>query len=318
MKTNWIPLIGEFEITKDALVFQGRLLSIGSEQEIRQVPSVGIALADVRYAGGSIEGTVTFENVDQRTAGELLIYRDPRTDFQVTAGLGGSTVGMYTVRHYDGKTWTYHRDVGDRANLKSGRSYDLRVTLRGSRVSLHVDGIEVTAVDLPFTLGETQPGIWCLGQSKIEFTNLKIDASKARAFVIMQFSSPYNEIYSDVIRQICKEFDLEVIRADEEYGPGVIVADVARQIAESKVVIAEITPANPNVYYEVGYAHALNKATILIAERPTKLPFDVAPHRVLFYENTINGKARLEEGLRRHLSAILADQAPSQQPNAST
>jgi len=70
-------------------------------------------------------------------------------------------------------------------------------------------------------------------------------------------------------------------------------------------VIAEITPANPNVYYEIGYAHALNKPTILIAERATELPFDVSPFRVLFYENTIAGKKRIEEGLRRHLEAIL-------------
>jgi nucleoside 2-deoxyribosyltransferase len=112
------------------------------------------------------------------------------------------------------------------------------------------------------------------------------------------------------MRVICQEFGLEVIRADEEYGPGLIVADVARQIVESKVVIAEITPANPNVYYEVGFAHALNKPTILIAEKPTKLPFDVAPHRVLFYENSINGKARLEAGLRKHLHSILSDVTP--------
>ena len=83
------------------------------------------------------------------------------------------------------------------------------------------------------------------------------------------------------------------------------IADVVNQLVESKLVIAEITPANPNVYYEIGYAHALNKPTILIAERATELPFDVSPFRVLFYENTIAGKKRIEEGLRRHLEAIL-------------
>ena len=83
-----------------------------------------------------------------------------------------------------------------------------------------------------------------------------------------------------------------------------IVADIARQIVEADVVIADITPANPNVYYEVGYAHALSKPTILIAEKPTELPFDVSPFRTLFYENTIGGKAIVEAGLRKHLEAI--------------
>ena len=50
-----------------------------------------------------------------------------------------------------------------------------------------------------------------------------------------------------------------------------IIADLVRQIFESKIVIAEITPANANVYYEVGFAHAMNKPTILFADRGTKL-----------------------------------------------
>jgi hypothetical protein len=84
----------------------------------------------------------------------------------------------------------------------------------------------------------------------------------------------------------------------------VIIQDITRQLLEAQAVIAEISPANPNVYYEVGFAHALNKPTILIADKETKLPFDVSPFRVLFYENSIPGRSRFEEGLRGHLSAI--------------
>ena len=65
--------------------------------------------------------------------------------------------------------------------------------------------------------------------------------------------------------------------------------------AESEFVIAEITPVNANVYYELGFAHAINKPTILLADRAIdKLPFDVSPFRVLFYENTIGGKRLFE------------------------
>ena len=72
-------------------------------------------------------------------------------------------------------------------------------------------------------------------------------------------------------------------------------------------MIAEITPVNPNVYYEVGYAHARNKPTILIADKTVeKLPFDVSPFRTLFYENTIDGKDKIERGFRNHLRAVLS------------
>lgn len=124
--------------------------------------------------------------------------------------------------------------------------------------------------------------------------------------MVMQFSTPYNELYSEVVKPVCDAFNIDSVRGDEAYGPGIILADIARQIIEAKVVIAEITPANPNVYYEVGYAHALNKPTILIAEKGTNLPFDLSPFRVLFYENSIDGKRRIEEGLRKHLQAILS------------
>jgi hypothetical protein len=70
-------------------------------------------------------------------------------------------------------------------------------------------------------------------------------------------------------------------------------------------VIAEITPPNPNVFYELGYAHALDKPTILLAERSSKLPFDVSGYRCIMYDNSIKGKSGLETLLRNHLLAIL-------------
>jgi nucleoside 2-deoxyribosyltransferase len=75
------------------------------------------------------------------------------------------------------------------------------------------------------------------------------------------------------------------------------------------VIIADISPINPNVFFEVGYAFALEKPIILLAERNdsdgTTLPFDVSPFRVLFYDNSIGGKSKLEDGLRKHLREIL-------------
>ena len=97
-----------------------------------------------------------------------------------------------------------------------------------------------------------------------------------------------------------------MVRADEVNGPGFIIADIVREIAAAQLVIADISPTNPNVYFEVGYAFALAKPTVLLARKGTALPFDVAGFRVLFYEDTIGGKRKLEEGLRRHLDAILS------------
>ena len=121
----------------------------------------------------------------------------------------------------------------------------------------------------------------------------------------MQFGADYDDLYRDVVSKVCEVYEVSVLRADEVSGPGFIIADIVREIATSQLVIADITPQNPNVYFEVGYALALGKPTILLAKKSTPLPFDVAGFRVLFYEDTIGGKNRLEDGLRRHLESIL-------------
>ena len=122
----------------------------------------------------------------------------------------------------------------------------------------------------------------------------------------MQFSPPYDELFAEVIRPVCEEFQIHAERADQICGPGIILEDIANRLIEATVTIAEITPENPNVFFEVGYAYAMKRPLILIATRGRDLPFDVSGMRTLFYENSIGGKARIEAELRRHLAAIMA------------
>ena len=141
--------------------------------------------------------------------------------------------------------------------------------------------------------------------ANIKISGFKVSTNPGQAFIVMQFSTPFNEIYEEVIKSVCSEFGIEPHRGDETYGPGLIIADVIREIRNSEFVIAEITPANPNVYFEIGYAYAINKPTILLADSNLeKLPFDISGFRTLFYENSIVGKRKFEEGLRRHITAI--------------
>jgi len=121
----------------------------------------------------------------------------------------------------------------------------------------------------------------------------------------MQFCNYLNELYKDVIKKVGENRGFEVTRADEIYNSGLIIEDINRKILESKLIIAEVTPKNPNVYYELGFAHAINKPTILLAEKDTKLPFDINPFRTLFYKNTIGGKQKIEELLEKHIQETL-------------
>lgn len=196
--------------------------------------------------------------------------------------------------------------AGDRRNLRDETWYELEVRLAGSRVTLHVDGVHVATGKLPRAQNQPrQVGLWCMGAADIEVRNFAVEAERPKAFIVMQFSSPYNEVYSEVIREACKRFEIDALRADEIYGPGLIIRDVTEKILQAQVVIADITPANANVYCEVGYALALNKPIILLAAKGTSLPFDVSGFGVLFYEDSIGGKPKLENGIQQHLKAIL-------------
>ncbi len=123
----------------------------------------------------------------------------------------------------------------------------------------------------------------------------------------MQFGQPLDTLYQEVILPRSEAIGLKVIRIDEVAGPGIIFEDIKRQIAEARIVIAEITAPNQNVFYELGYAHALNKPTILLAQRGKQLPFDIQSYRVIFYDDSIGGKPALERDLQKHLDAILRD-----------
>lgn len=207
--------------------------------------------------------------------------------------------------------WTSPLLRGDRSNLEAKKDYKLVVRRVGATLTLNVDGVVVGRIDLPWALPSSQVGLWCLSTADISIADFKTDEETPTAFIIMQFSEPYDSLYSDVIAPVCEEFRVKACRADEIAAPGLIIDDVIRQIQDARFVIAEISPPNPNVFFEVGYAHAIQKPTILVAEKPNQLPFDVSGFRTLFYENSISGKAKIEDTLRKYVDGIMNPQGPA-------
>jgi hypothetical protein len=305
MSYNWMPLFGEFNVAEQEIKFLGKTI----QYQDKPGPAIGNLISDQRFVGGTIEATITFDEVKDHSAAELILNYDPQTQSFLLAGLGGNSWAMFDIRGFRPAlaepAWTNYGVAGARENLKAGRPYKVKATVSGSLVTLRVDEVHVLSATLPYALQETQVGVWCMADHIIRIQDFRVAPAKPRAFIVMQFSSPFNEIYSDVIKKACDDNGLEPVRADEIYGPGLIVADVAQEILRSKLIIADITPQNANVFFEVGYALALNKATILLAEKTTKLPFDLSAFRVLFYENSIAGKVKIEQGLQRHIKAVM-------------
>ena len=311
--------MGEFELLANSLVFKGRRIpSVAGPAQPdgpQFLAAVGIALCDRKLVNGTLAASVKFAEVSPNSVCELIVAHDLRTKGQITAGIGGSGA-MFSIREWvpaqtpqqTGGSWVNYELAGDRANLRAGKTYRVVVRLHGSNLVLEIDGVEVAATGLPAAPNQPrQIGVFAVSEGQVRVEEFAANIERPTAFIVMHFSSPYNEVYSDVIKQLCEECRIDAVRADEIYGPG-IIKDVIDRIAKSQVVIADISPTNPNVYFEVGYALALGKPIILLAQRrgpEAPLPFDLSAFRVLFYDDSIGGKLKLETGLRKHLKEIL-------------
>jgi hypothetical protein len=81
----------------------------------------------------------------------------------------------------------------------------------------------------------------------------------------MPFSEPASKIWQDGIRAACRDLGFECLRSDLISTPGFIVTQIYQSIADADVIIGEMSERNLNVFYEIGFAHALGKHTVLLA-----------------------------------------------------
>ncbi len=276
------------------------------EPDERGTP-VGVCLAPSRLRSGVV--SVAAKVHDLSGAARIVLGFNAATGSYYSVGLGGYDFAYVTDAFTPGSGWKPLQARGSKSQLTVGRNYQLQVDLRGQRVSLTVDGVRVLDDKLPAPLQGDQAGLFAWGTGRVEFNDFFLSASKPRVFVVMQFGEPFDSLYKEVIRPVSEEVGFRPFRADDVFRPGVILQDIRRGIVESDVIVAEITPANPNVFYELGYAHALDKPTILLANRNVeKLPFDISGYRVIFYDDTIRGKRDVEVTLRKHLESIRTGQ----------
>lgn len=103
----------------------------------------------------------------------------------------------------------------------------------------------------------------------------------------MPFGSEFDDIYKLGIKEVAKSLDVIAERVDEQSFSETILERIYRQIESADFIIADMTGRNPNVFYEVGYAHAKKKPVILLTKEATDIPFDLKHHRHLIYGDRI-------------------------------
>lgn len=121
------------------------------------------------------------------------------------------------------------------------------------------------------------------------------------ALVLMSFDTLFDDIYIFGIKEVLEKRGYRCIRVDEKLFQGQIIREIQKDIAESDLIIAEMTDKNPNVYYEVGYAHGLGKQPILITKQVNMLPFDLSGYKHIVYRGEIK---TLRKELEKYLDCL--------------
>lgn len=143
-----------------------------------------------------------------------------------------------------------------------------------------------------------------------EFFIRKHSPKNGVCFVLMPFEEGMTAVYEHGIKPLVESLGLTCRRADEIYSAQGILGDVWEAIQTAEIVIADLTGKNPNVMYELGLSHAVWKKVILLSQNKDDVPFDLKAWRVLWYDFTFAGSARLKDELKRAIEALRADTDP--------
>lgn len=128
------------------------------------------------------------------------------------------------------------------------------------------------------------------------------DATRYRpgtAFIMMWMDPSKPELIDvvDAIKTTFRQYRINAVRADDIEHDGQITQRVLNELRTSEFLFADLTGARPNVYYEVGYAHALGRRVILYRHAGTGIHFDLAGYNCPEYKHLKDLREKLAKRL---------------------
>ena len=139
---------------------------------------------------------------------------------------------------------------------------------------------------------------------RIEDERRAMSPRQPRAFVAMPFDQVFNDVYVLGIREVAEKVGYVVERVDEIEHNGLIVDVITERLRTCDLLIADTTTRNANVFYEIGFGHAIGKPAILICREGETLAFDVAATNHIIYTSIVDLREKLERRLRATVANV--------------
>jgi hypothetical protein len=141
-----------------------------------------------------------------------------------------------------------------------------------------------------------------LAQSHLAHSDQRVREFLDTCFVMMPFGDWFNTYYVEVYSPAIREAGYEPVRSDELFRVGSVVEQIWQQIQKASVLVADLTGKNPNVFYELGLAHAASKPVVLLAASVDDIPFDLRHLRTILYDvRSPNWAAQVQREITSYL-----------------
>jgi hypothetical protein len=209
-------------------------------------------------------------------------------------------VGVEPVLTLAGLSYLFkQRHLIDRAMIVSTNGFT-----RQAREAAKEHGIDLLEIaDLEQRIASDKKEVVKEAERRFE----EIDPTRARerqphAFVLMPFAREFEDVYILGIRDVAERLNFVVERADSIEHNDEIIDIIRGKIRSCDLIIADTTGKNPNVFYELGFAHALDKPTILLGRKGEQIPFDIQSINHVIYESIVELRDKLEKRIKATFS----------------
>jgi hypothetical protein len=146
-------------------------------------------------------------------------------------------------------------------------------------------------------------------------------------FVIMPIGNPETEfLWNAVYNKVAKLCGVEAKRIDKIADGTTLPGQIIDQIQSTPLIIADLTLARPNCYFEIGYAMGLGKHLHWILccredhnpdspdyQHHHKVHFDIQSHDIIWWnkKNLSRFRSQLEEYIERRKKQGVYDKIPT-------